>query len=694
MEILVDVILPLAFSGQTFTYSCGEAVSVGMRVVVPLGRKSIIGVVAKVHNDAPNYKIRSVEAVFDQKPAMSVRQIELLTWISDYYMCPLGEVYRRIIPKGIRSANYTAPTRIGYRLINRDLEAIAELLKKRKAALKALEALLFFGEKACVSQKDMLENGATIAGINGLLKFDIVEKMEVPIVIYKDRKGGQLAIKESRKPILYVGRWIEDSLEVVSGAIERAIESGGMCLVLCPNNFYAQRVAELLDDEAVIEHHAKKSENVRSANYLRILHSQNSVKAVVSSSLGLLLPYANLSEIVILDESCYSYKSDRSPRLHGRDCAMMLANLHGANVTLTSVVPSLESYANAKYNRMEMVDLRSESATVKILEKGKCQLFSKYMLNRIEETIANGEQVIVYQNRRGFAGSIVCSRCGYTPICPHCNVTLTLHQTTNSLMCHHCDFVTPAVRSCSGCGSTEMEAQGMGTERVEEQLTHLFPQAKIARVDSDSVARSDAFGEVKDDIESVNCDIIVATQLILSGLKIPKAALCVVVNADNMFLSTDFRTSERTISTLTQLRNLVSNELIIQAANSQNPLLKVLEGDYFDFFDEELTQRGQHNYPPITRLVTIRLTDENPRLLQSAALELEAALLPTFGNRLMSPYEPLGDRRLNGKFVLELMLRLKRDANLGQSKRIANGVITAFLKRHSTISVIIDVDPL
>lgn len=694
VDILVEVILALAFDGQTFTYRCNHKVDVGARVLVPFINKKVVGVVVSIHNEMPLYKIKDVEQVIDQTPIMSPSQIDMMRWISHYYMCPVGEIFRQIMPKGIRSADYTPPTRVGIRLKNNDLEQVEALLKKRKAGMRALTVLLSFGEDAQVGKRELIENGATEIGIKSLIEFDIVEIVSLPIHVYKSLTNGVSWEGESLKPRIFIGNRIEQSIDLIRQAMKNAGRTNGMCIVFCPNNFWAKRVAELLNDDSVVEYHAKLSENKRSENYLRVLNAQESVGVVVGTKLALLLPYFHVSEIIVLDEASHSYKSDRSPKLNVRDCAIIMANKQLANITLTSLVPSMESFANSKFGRMDLIDNRKEQAKVMILEKGKGQLFSRYMLNRIEEVIGAGGQVIVFQNRRGFAGSIVCNKCGYTPTCPHCNVTLTYHQSANNLMCHHCDYAIKASSRCKGCNSEELTLQGIGTERVEEQLAYHFPDARIARVDSDTVARSDAFGEIKEDIESANCDIIVATQLILSGLRVPRAMLCVVVNADNMFLSTDFRTSERIISTLTQLRAMVSQEIIIQATNSQNPLLKILEGDYLEFFETELSERTSHNYPPFSRLVTIRLSHENPRLLERAAIDLEQVLLPIFGSRLTSPYEPIGDRRLQSKFVLELMLKLKRDANLGENKSKLDAALKTFAKRNTSIAISADVDPL
>lgn len=694
MQVFVDVILPLAFEGQTFTYICDVDIVVGARVVVPFINKSLVGIVVKIHNQKPSFKLKKIDAILDSKPVMSQHQIEFLEWVAKYYMCPIGEVYRQTFPKGIRNASYKTPTCVAVALKNKNLEEVDALIAKRKAAKSTLSVLLKFGENAKVPKRKLIQNGATQAGINGLLKFGVVEIVEVPIKAFENEDQKQLNLNVVQKPTLIIGQHVEKLLDTIEQIMYQASQAGGVCLILCPNNFYAQRIAEMLDDEAIIEHHGKSSEKNRTENYLRILNAPSSVRAVVGTKQALLLPYQNLAQVVVLDEASHSYKSDRAPRMHARDCAMMLASIHSANVTLTAIVPSVEAYANAKFNRTKLLDKRRIDAKIMILEKGKESIFSKYMLKRIEETLEQKNQVIVFQNRRGFAGSIVCKQCGFTPTCPHCNVTLTLHQTTAALICHHCEYAIRAVNRCPACASVDLATNGMGTERVEEELNYIFPDAKIARVDTDTVARKDAFGEVKEDIESAQCEIIVATQIILGGLKIPKAALCVVVNADNMFISTDFRTSEKIISTLVQLRNMVSEELIIQATQSQNPILKKLEQDYLKFFDEELEQRKEHNYPPFVRLITIRLYHDNPRTLQTAALELDEALLPVFGNRLTSPYEPIGDRKIQGNFVLELMLRLKRDAELENNKAKLDNTLKIFLKRNPQIKFTLDVDPL
>lgn len=692
-----EVLFPLSFEDQTFTYLSDLDVEIGMRVVAQLKTSAVgfaTGVVVKIHNQKPNFKLRKILSVIDNKPVFNQKQIQLMTWISQYYMCDLGSIYKQIIPEKVKKNNYSEVVETRFRLKNRNIEQVEGVIGKRKAAQKALSALMSFGEEPNVTNRQWKEAGATQTGINGLLELDIVRKINVAKkIIDENFEVIQTQNFIPQKPTLIVGKRADECSEMINEIVLKANNCGGICLVLTPNYYYSKLVQEMIGQVGVVRYDTSIVGQKRSRAYFTVNNEQKHIKVVIGTFQALLLPFEKLTEIVVLDEASFRYKNDQMPRLNGRDTAMMLAKIHGANITLTSVVPSLEMYANVKAETVKMVDRRGQQNKVTILEKGRKMLFSKYMIARIDETVKEGGQVVVFQNRRGFAGSIVCNNCGFVPICPNCNVTMALHQTNFTLACHHCDHTYRAFNRCPKCNSTEIQTNGMGTERIVEQLSEILPEYKIARVDSDVAARKEAFGEVIGDMESAKCDIVVATSIILGGLKIKNAKLAIVVNADNMFLSTDFRTSEKIISTLTQLRYIVDNEMIVQVTNSQNPILKFLNDDFFQFFEKELKERLDHKYPPFTRLITIRMIGEDPKMLEFVALELDRDLLPIFKHKLMSPYEPIGERKLKGEFVLEMMIKLEKNTQLQNLKNIVAEKVRTYVRKYTKVRFIIDVDP-
>lgn len=715
--LYIDVILPLAFSGQIFTYLCPETIAppqIGARVKVPFITTVKTAVVAALHHNTPSYKTRAILEVIDQNPIISAQQIDLMRWIADYYICPLGQVLKNTLPTAIRSATYTPPTRTAYKLCtDKNLETITCLIAKRKAAQKALSAYLGLqtdenNPHAAVAKKVLLENGATDAGLKFLIEQGVFLSTTIDARKYNATPNlaskftteisASILAQQSKPSLLFNTAEPQQLTDIICGLIEQTAIKGETALIITPDTFSSIALSDRLSlDFEVVEYHPRVSPAKRNEAYMRICNHPNTLDVIVGTRNATLLPLTNLGLVIVVEEGDFGHKSDQSPMLNSRDVALVLANQHNAKCVLTTSAPSLEAYAMCRMERWEMVKINGtkKNASVKLLEKGRKILFSKYMLRRIEETIEQGNQIIVFQNRRGFASSVVCDDCGYIPQCLRCNVMLTLHTSDHTMRCHYCGYQIAEPKLCPGCSSTNIKPQGMGTERVTEELGELFPQAKIARVDSDSVARRDAFGELTRDVEDAKAEIIVGTQLILRGLKPQKATLAIVVNADNMFLSTDFRTSERAMSSLVRLRSMVSDgELIIQSWNTKNPVLKALEWDEVsDFYRQELEQRQELGFAPFFRMIIVRLYCAGVGMLLNSAAWIDGRLQQKFGNRASAPYEPVVDK-IQGRFILEVMLRLERDGALGEQKMRLKEVVDEFRKNYSTVEITVDVDPV
>lgn len=712
--LYAEIILPLAFTGQTFTYSYPEAIRlfVGARVSVSVHGRIHTGIVSRLHTSTPTFATIDILELQDTTPIFTPLQVELMEWIAQYYLCPLGQVLRMTMPIGIRSGEYTPPTINAVRLNpDIDLELAIEALKKVTTAQKALDVYLAMQTTeepyAPISRKSLLQRDVKPYGLKTLLDRNIFLPLKIPAKQYGNITSEKPEVSPiahqiiaSPTPTLLYNSSVNDPTPLFSELISHTSMHGKMTLVLTPDNFSAMALdLELSSTLQTAPYHTRCSSNVRSDCYLRIAQSPLSLDAVIGTRPALMLPYTNLGLIIVTQESDYGHKaSDQSPLYHARDTALMLARLHGAKVLLTTQAPSMEAYAMCRDRRWNMIqpDRERPTAQIKLLEKGKKELFSSYLIRRMEETLNEGNQIVILQNRRGFASWVLCNDCGHIPQCVRCNVMLTLHQTSHTLQCHYCGFVMPAPVTCPQCASPNIQPQGMGTERVVEQLSEKFPLVNIARVDSDSVARSDAFGELRRDIEDSKADIIVGTQLILRGLRPAKVQLAAIINADNMFISTDFRTSERALATLLRLRAMVGNggELVIQSSNTKNPVLKALEwNEVGSFYGRELQERAQLHYPPFVRLIMLRLMYHDKMRLLNAANELDSALQPLFGNRVTPPYEPVIDR-VHDRYILEMMVRFERTSTLVAAKEVLLVALDAFRKSHSWLDMVVDVDPV
>lgn len=716
--LYIDVILPLAFSGQVFTYSCPDNITpplVGARVKVPFISSVKIAIVKAVHSNTPAYKTKAILEVIDIKPIIAKQQIELMHWIADYYIVPLGQVLKHTVPIAIRSATFIPPTRIAYQLCtDKSLTQISELISKRKAAQNALSTYLKLQSDennpyAPLAKKIILEHGATNQGLKFLVDKNIFIITTVAakkynstthaIAKYTNADATKILNFPSKPTLLYNTGDPQLFTPIICGLIEQTALEGKTTLIITPDTFSAINLADTLNsDFEIVEYHARISAAKRNETYMRVCNHPESIDVIIGTRAATLLPINNLGLVIVVQESDFGHKSEQAPMINSRDVSLVLANQYAARCVLTTSAPSMEAYTMCRMEKWQMfkIDDAKEVAKVKLLEKGRKILFSKYMLQRIKETLDAGNQVIVFQNRRGFASSVVCDDCGNIPQCQRCNVMLTLHNSDHSMRCHYCGYTTPAPKICPSCSSGNIKAQGMGTERVTEELGELFTQAQIARVDSDSVARRDAFGEVSRDIEDAKADIIVGTQLILRGLRPPRATLGIVVNADNMFLSADFRTSERAMSSLVRLRSMVGGgEMIIQSWNTVgNPTLKALEwNEVSGYYKREFEERKEMNFPPFVRLIILRLFCEEKGVLLNGATVLENKLFKKFAGRVSAPYEPAVDK-IKGRYILEIMLRFERNGELSERKAVLKDIVDGFRRDYPSIESVVDVDPV
>ncbi len=713
----LEIILPLAFGGETFTYSFSSSrvqseqlPELGARVSVPLKNSTQVGIVVEVHQrKIHGISIKEVGSVLDSTPIFTPSQIQLLRWLSSYYMTPVGQVFKHFLPTSIRTGTYKVPTQKAYKLaVDGDLKETYEKLNKRKAATAALNKFLgmldLFNENRTLTHRELSANGTSPTGLKQLIAHGVLQDVELPRKRYQKRVAQSLAhygedeksicegITQAQNTVLLYNRDNELLEKVIARKIALCSSEGKLSLILMPDSFSASSLAERLSERfQVVEHHSEISQSKRNQNYFRLLEHSHSVDVVVGTRTSLMLPLENLGLIVVMAENDYGHKENqRDPRFNARDVSLKVAQLSGSQIILTTPAPSLEAFWRCYQGHWTKINIGTPSKVeIKLLEKGKSQIFSKYMLARIGESLDVGKRVIILQNRRGYGGAMVCGDCGYTFYCPRCNVSLSVHRSNNTLRCHHCSHTQPILEQCPSCLEHNLSSQGMGTERVSEELSSVFPHALITRVDSDTLPKKAG--------QKIQGDIIVGTQLALRALQNERFALGVVVNADNLFLSIDFRTSERAVASLLALRGMIepSGEMIMQSWNTQNPVLKAIEWNLVTelFYIPELKERIALRYPPIARLVVLRLRAKSRAQLFNAAMELDSVLSSTLGSKTSPPYEPAIDRT-HDHFLLEIMLRLDRDQSLRDNKNFIYQTIKDFRQRHSNVTVVVDVDPL
>ena len=433
---------------------------------------------------------------------------------------------------------------------------------------------------------------------------------------------------------------------------------------------------------------------------------------MVGARSALFLPYKKLGLVVVDEEHDSSYKqSEPNPRYNGRDAAIVLATMHDAKVVLGSATPSLESYANylsgkyayalltERYGGVEMPDIRI-SDTVRNVKRNERKLhFNKELLDGIADRLEHNEQVILFQNRRGYSPYMECPSCGWSARCPHCNVTLSAHQQKGRMVCHYCGYNEPIQRFCSNCKTSELKPMGFGTERVEEAISELFPDARVLRLDGDTATSGVAYNRIIGAFARHEADILVGTQIVSKGLDFAGVTLIGILNGDNLLASPDFRAEERAWQLIMQVagragRRDKRGEVIIQTAEPQHSVYAMV-GDYERVAAKLLAERKQFSYPPFVRIVKITMRTSNKELLVKSSLQLGEQLRNRFGRRVLGPVAPLIDR-VRGEYRVELMLKVEVKASFSRARAILREEIARLRedKSYRNIVIICDVDIL
>jgi primosomal protein N' (replication factor Y) len=417
--------------------------------------------------------------------------------------------------------------------------------------------------------------------------------------------------------------------------------------------------------------------------------------------------------VIVDEEHENTFKQfDPAPRYHARDTAVVLARLHGAKVLLGSATPSLETYYNCKTGKYALVELTDRFRDIQVPEvlvvntrelrrKKRMQShFSPFLLDHIGEALKNREQVILFQNRRGFSLFLECSACSEVPKCKNCDVSLTYHKLSNRMVCHYCGYGIAVPRVCPACGSEDLRMQGFGTEKIEEEIGIFFPEARIARMDLDSTRKKMAFEKLIAAFESGQFDILVGTQMVSKGLDFDHVRLVGIINADNMLNFPDFRAHERSYQLMAQVAGRAGRKekrgiVVIQASDDKHPvILKVVQNDFTGMFEDQLEERKRFKYPPFSRLIEITLKHKDRQMLDKAAGFVAAKLKETLPDPVLGPEYPLVSR-VRSYYLKTILVKIDRGRSLPMVKKGIAFVLNE-LSEHPmfrTVTRVIDVDP-
>lgn len=746
-----DILLPLAVP-QAFTYAVpdGTTIDVGMRVRVPLGKNRICeGVVRELRDTAPASKNapREILETIGDRPFVSSEQFRLWEWLADYYLCTTGEVMKAALPAGIRTGSYRPAVELYVRLLPeyRSATRIAETLETIRRAKTQCKALLAYlsllpcaadgepelnpedREALWVLRADITEH-IPAAAVLKLVERGILEQRERIPASFRDEGSvaSPPALPAGDSPdaervqkafdrfhtVLLDGEIADAQHTTIPLYISLAaqeIAQGRQVFLLLPDTVMTAQITNALQTAfgtRCLFYHSRLTDRARCAAYRRMIEQPESVGLVVGTRSALFLPFRRLGLAIIDNEHDPNYRqSDPAPRYHARDAVLMLARLHGAHTLLASPTPSAESWLNAaeevgKYGRVSVLanpDRRLRQKKVTVLERGK-GLISKYLYRRIEETLAAGRQVVLFQNRRGFAPYVECANCGATPTCPNCNVTLTYHKESAALVCHYCGRSQPYSPLCSACGMQTLVPHGIGTERIEEQVAELFPDTKIARMDTDTARGAGAVGRILTELAEGETGILVGTRMVVRTAQAgERIGLVGVIHADNMLAHPDFRAAERAFQLLMQLKALLpadgNGELIVQSSQRLHPVLvAVANHDTEGFYVRELEERQGLLYPPYVRMLRLTFRHPDKGLTAAAARFCEAMLRERFGRRVSPPFEPQVDRVQN-LFILHILLRIERQRSVARAKTILTEIVAGVKRRFSAVHIMAEADP-
>ncbi|WP_432410292.1 replication restart helicase PriA [Rasiella sp. SM2506] len=670
--------------------------------------------------------INDVRSILDRKNVVSVTQ----SLFEKGVITIEEEVYEQYTPKMKRYIKLAAPYTSEENL--RELLDSMHRAPKQKEVLMTLFMLSSKERKPIESTLLQKQSNTTASVLKSLLDKHILEEFYEqqdrvqysgedtnPIkALSEAQKTAFKTIKETftEKDItLLHGVTSSGKTEVYVKLISEILKQGKQVLYMLPEIALTTQLITRLQNyfgEQVSVYHSKYSVNERVEVWNNVLENKPKAQIVIGARSSLFLPFQKLGLLVVDEEHEPSFKQyNPSPRYHGRDAAIVLANLHQAKTLLGSATPSLETYYNAQHDKYGLVSLTErfgnvmmpEIELVDIKEKHKKKLmkghFSDRLVESIQAALDNEEQVILFQNRRGFSPFVECKTCGTAPQCPNCDVSLTYHKHKGQLRCHYCGFNMQMMAACFACGNPTLDTKGFGTEQIETELKSLFPEHTVARMDQDTTRGKHAYAKIIEKLENREVDILVGTQMVAKGLDFRNVSLVGVMNADTLLNFPDFRAHERCFQLLQQVsgragRTKKRGTVLIQTFNPLHQILQQVSANAYEaMYKEQTEDRYQFKYPPFYRTIKITFRHRNYEVMQKASIWFARALQVQFKENILGP-EPPPVGRVRNQFITNIMVKIPKQQSLGKTKRVIGKIQQTFdaIKDFSSVKLTIDVD--
>lgn len=761
-----NIVLPVPLDAQ-FSYIVPDAladkVQVGMRVVVPFGKtKTYVGIVSlypapepanSVDEKGKKITFKEILSIFEPAPILVPEQLKLWQWMSNYYMTPIGDVYKAAFPSGLKTEDkYKPRTELYITLsdIYKNNEALNLLLNAFGRAKKQQEVLMTYLQLAGVDTINSLNSDSllrevtreellneahcSLSIIHALVERKVlrtyekeVGRLQTGIATHYEKikplneaqtdAYNHLLLQMMQHPVtLLHGVTSSGKTEIYIHLIQKAIEEHKQVLYLVPEIALTvqmtSRLQAVFGDKLGI-YHSKYSDAERVEIWKKQL-SNHPYDVILGARSAVFLPFQQLGLVIVDEEHEQSFKQqDPAPRYHARSAAIILANMYKAKVLLGTATPSIETYFNAKNGKFGFVELsrrykdiqlpQVEIVDIKDLRRRKMMKgpFSPRLLSAVREALEHGQQAILFQNRRGFAPMVECKQCGWVPKCPNCDVSLTLHKNMNILSCHYCGYTYKVPTACPCCEGTDIRGRGYGTEKIEDEISSLLPEAKIARMDLDTTRTHNAYDRIINEFSEGKTNLLIGTQMITKGLDFDKVSVVGILDADSMLNYPDFRAYEQAFMMMCQVSGRAGRKgkqglVILQTKNQELPIIQqVVHNDYQNFYRNVLEERKDFHYPPFYRLIYVYLKHREENVVESAGYELGSRLREVLGNRVLGPDKP-AVARIKTLNIRKIVLKLENGIDMTRAKQVLRQVQAAMSKdkRYGALVVYYDVDPL
>jgi len=760
ITLFADVLLPLPLKG-VFTYRVplvlNEQVMPGCRVIVPFGRsRKYAGLIKRVHETVPeNIQVKYLESVLDQRPFVTPVQFAFWEWLAGYYLCAEGEVMNAALPHSAKDIAETAwhpKTEQYVRLAEaydgedqlRELFNHAE--KRAPRQLELLVAFIRLSGRYETTPRPVLKKALTDSIRDGSQVLSVLLKKGVFEVLAKERSRfpslkpvkNNITLSENQQKawetikdsfnhhdvVLLHGVTSSGKTELYINLIREYLDKGQQVLYLLPEIALTSQIINRLQGQFGSRagiYHSRFDQMERMEVWNNLLDGGTVIDGericydlILGPRSAIFLPFDRLGLIIVDEEHDPSFKQqDPAPRYHARDAAIYMATLFKAKVLLGSATPSIESYLHAQTGKYGLAtvmarhggallpdiliaDIRKEAAS-----KSMKSHFTGQLFRLTTEALKRKEQVILFQNRRGFSLRLQCDLCDWNPLCHQCDVTLVYHKKDHKLKCHYCGYAAELPSKCPSCESTSIKMRGFGTEKIEDEMPVLFPEARVARMDLDTTRSKQSYRDIISDFENRKVDILIGTQMVSKGLDFDNVSLVGIMNADNMLGFPDFRAHERAYQLMSQVsgrsgRSQVKGKVVIQTYNPNHPVIRqVVDHDYRSMYVAQVTERRKFNYPPFTRLIQLTVMHREQKELDGKAEALAGKLLRVFPGKVFGPeYPPVA--RVRNFYLKQILLKLGRDQHLKEAKQKLLAVTGSFLESNTykKLRVVINVDPV